>query len=369
MFDLNSCAKLLRMVQNESPSESPTIDSAPSDSPVNLKSLAGYLGLSQATVSVVMNGSPVADSIPQNTKDRVLAAVRRFNYRPNHVARSLRRQRSSTIGVVVPEVSEGYAALVMSGIEDHLLQSEYFYFVMSHHHKKDLLKGYAELFLKRSVDGLITLDTHCSERLPIPVVSVSGHGHVEGVTNVVLNHSHAAFLALQHLVHLGHRDIAFIKGQDFTSDTKPRWNAIVAAARKLKLRIDQKLVGRLEGESSSPEVGYRITKKILAACRPFTALFAFNDIAAIGAISALREAGLRIPHDISVVGFDDIQCATYQHPGLTTIRQPLRKMGEIAAQTTVRRIANRASAEYQKLIVVEPELVVRGSTGYCPPSG
>ena len=99
---------------------------------VGLKALAEHLGLSPATVSLVINRSPAADSIPQQTKERILAAARRLNYRPNFVARSLRKQRSLTIGVVVPEISEGYAALVMSGIEDHLLKEGYFYFVVSH---------------------------------------------------------------------------------------------------------------------------------------------------------------------------------------------------------------------------------------------
>ncbi|HTV60865.1 MAG TPA: LacI family DNA-binding transcriptional regulator [Verrucomicrobiae bacterium] len=339
---------------------------APPPGGISLKALAEYLGLSPATVSLVMNRSPVADSIPQATKDRILAAARECNYSPNHIARSLRKQRSLTVGVIVPEVSEGYAAMVMSGIEDFLLQAGYFYFVVSHRHKKDLLDEYSRLLLGRSVDGLIAVDTLCEQKMPIPVVSVSGHREVSGITNVVINHHRAAFLAVNHLAGLGHREVAFIKGQDFSSDTETRWNAIREACRKLKLRISPELTGQLEGESSSPEVGYRVTKQILGRGKAFTALFAFNDIAAIGAIAALREAGLSVPDDVSVVGFDDIQSAAYQNPPLTTVRQPLRKMGEMAAKILLRRIGASPENPYEKLFVLEPELVIRSSSGPCP---
>jgi LacI family transcriptional regulator len=121
-------------------------------------------------------------------------------------------------------------------------------------------------------------------------------------------------------------------------------------------------VGQLDGESPSPEVGYGVTRKLLAAGESFTALFAFNDISAIGAIRALREAGRRVPEDVSVVGFDDIQSAAFQNPGLTTVRQPLREMGVIAAETLLRRINAAAKTPYPKTITVEPELIVREST-------
>lgn len=327
----------------------------------SLKSVAEHLGLSPATVSLVMNRSPVADSIPQATKELVFATARKLNYRPNFMARSLRKQRSFTIGVMVPEVSEGYAALVMSGIEDHLLQEGYFYFVASHRHKPDLIDEYPTLLLERSVEGLIAADTLFDHDLPIPVVTVSGHREIKGITNIALDHKKAADLALQHLLELGHRRIAFIKGQVFSSDTEIRWKAICDAARKKGLNLNPRLIGQLEGDSPSPELGSVVMRKLLAANEPFTALFAFNDISAIGAISALREAGLRVPDDVSVVGFDDIQSAAFQNPPLTTVRQPLRKMGKTAAEVLLRRIANNASVSSP--ITIQPELVVRGTTG------
>lgn len=336
--------------------------------PLSLKELAERLALSPATVSLVLNNSPVANSIPQETKDRIFRAVRKYKYRPNFFARSLRARRSFTIGVIVPEVSDGYSASVMSGVEDHLLQEGYFYFVVSHRHRADLIDEYPRLFLERSVDGLIAVDTPWTLPLSIPVVTVSGHNQVKGVTNIVLDHTRAAEVALKHLSQLGHRQIAFIKGQEFSSDTDVRWTNIEKVAQNLGVPIVPSLISQLEGDSPSPQVGYKATQKILAAEKPFTALFAFNDISAMGAIRALREAKLRVPQDVSVVGFDDIQSAAYQNPALTTVRQPLREMGRIAAETLLERIRRSGQDAHRGEIVVEPKLIIRETTS-APPNG
>ena len=210
---------------------------------VTLKVLADHLGLSPATVSLVMNRAPVADSIPRATQERIFAAARDLNYRPSFTARFARTQRSFTVGVIVPEVSEGYAALVMSGIEDHLLKEGYFYFVASHRHREDLIDEYPQLLMGRSVDGLIAVDTPWHHQLPIPVVTVSGHNPASGVTNILLNHDRAAELALRHLQQLGHERIAIIKGQEFSSDTQVRWKSISEAAVRLGVRLSPKLTG------------------------------------------------------------------------------------------------------------------------------
>jgi len=165
---------------------------------VSLKVLADSLELSPATVSLVMNRSAVADSIPESTKERIFAAAGKFNYRPNFFARSLRAQRSFTIGVIVPEVSDGYASLVMSGIEDLLLREGYFYFVASHRHRIDLIDEYPRLLLGRSVDGLIAVDTPWThDDLPVPVVIISGHIERRGVVTKRERRSNRAGLRKQ----------------------------------------------------------------------------------------------------------------------------------------------------------------------------
>jgi LacI family transcriptional regulator len=271
------------------------------------------------------------------------------------------------VGVIVPEVSEGYATKLLSGIEDYLLREGYFYIVASHRHKPDLIDEYPRLLRERHIDGLIALDTPAADwELSMPVVRVSGKqsGRERGVTSILLDHDRAAGLALNHLVGLGHRRIALIKGQDFSSDTEIRWNAIQKAARKLGLNIASQLVTQLVGDEASPQLGHAVTRKLLANGARFTALFAFNDISAIGAIQAIKEHKLRVPEDISVIGFDDIQSAAFHSPGLTTIRQPLRQMGLIAAKTLLRKITGKGR-DLPSVIQVEPQLVVRGTTAQC----
>jgi DNA-binding LacI/PurR family transcriptional regulator len=332
---------------------------------VSLQALAQHLKLSPATVSVVINDSPVAKSIPEVTKARIMKAAQELNYLPNFFARSLAKQRSFTIGVLVPEISEGYAATVLSGIEDYLLKKGFFYFVASHHHRHALIERYIHMLTHRGVDAVIAVDTPLLHQLDVPVVTVSGHRRIKGVTNILLDHERAAGMALQHLYGLGHRNIAIIKGQSFSSDTKVRWDSIRATAQKLGLSIPAASVVSLEGESSSPEIGYTATAKLLARKKPFTALFTFNDVSAIGAINALRDAGLSVPEDVSVVGFDDIQSAAFQNPRLTTVRQPLRKMGELAAEVALERLRAKAGAASPSSMAVEPELIVRESTTTC----
>src|SRR6202008_3524823 len=152
------------------PSEGATESAGASPS---LKALAEHLGLSSATVSLVINRSPGAKSIPESTQERVRRAARELNYRPNLMARSLRQKRSFIIGVIVPEVSEGYAATVLSGIEDHLLQEGYFYFVVSHRHRRDLIEEYPSLLQQRAVEGIIAVDTHLTEPPSLPTVAIS----------------------------------------------------------------------------------------------------------------------------------------------------------------------------------------------------
>ncbi len=330
--------------------------------PVTLKFLAEKLDLSPATISLVINRAPAARSIPKATHDRVLAAAREYRYRPNTLARSLRQRRTFTVGVLVPEISEGYTSLVMAGIEDHLLQEGYLYFVASHRHQADLIEELPGVLLGRSVEGMIAVDTLVGEPQPVPVVAVSGHGGAEGVTNIALDHERAACLAIDHLFGLGHRRIAFIKGQAFSSDTEERWTAIRRAARERGIDVDPQLTGQLVGNSPSPELGEEVTRQILARHRPFTAVFTFNDISALGAIRALRATGRRVPEDVSVIGFDDIQLARFHNPGLTTVRQPLRHMGMVAAQTLLKRLTAPARAPYPRVITIEPELIVREST-------
>jgi LacI family transcriptional regulator len=330
---------------------------------ISLKELAAHLGLSPTSLSIVLNDAPAASGIPQETKDRIFEGAEKFNYRPNYFARSLRAQRSFTFGVIVPELSDGYSAMVLNGVEAALSKEGFFYLTASHLHREDLLEHHPKMLLERQVEGIIAVDTPIRFQTSLPVVTVSGHDKIKGVTNVILNHQHAAELGIGHLFTLGHRKIAFIKGQNFSSDTNVRWETIEQSAAKRGIKIDNSLVAQLEGDIPSPEIGYIAAQKILHAKKPFTALFAFNDISAIGAIRALQEFGLRVPEDVSVLGFDDIYAAAFHNPALTTIRQPLFEMGQLAAQTLLQSVSQaQPNGDFPPVISVEPKLVVRQST-------
>ncbi|MGD0736319.1 MAG: LacI family DNA-binding transcriptional regulator [Terracidiphilus sp.] len=331
--------------------------------PITLKELAAILDLSESTVSRCVNGAAVAHRIARETEERVLQAAALHNYSANTVARSLRKKKSLTIGVIVPEISEGYSTAVLSGIEDELLKEGYFYFVVSHRHRADLLEAYPRMMLARAVEGIIAVDTAIEEDLPVPVVAVSGHMRHKGVINIELDHKTAAHLALSHLKTLGHQRIAVIKGQAFSSDTNQRWHAIQEEAKNLQLALDPELVVQLKGPEPGPGPGIEVTRELLDTKVPFTAIFAFNDVTAIGAILALREASLSVPHDVSVLGFDDVLIATTNDPPLTTIHQPLTDMGKAAATTLLGLINGSMPHPQPPVITVYPSLIVRKSTG------
>lgn len=330
--------------------------------PINLKQLAAILKLSQTTVSLVLNDSPSAKSIPAHTRERVLQAARKFHYRPNYFARSLRKNCSMSIGVLAPDLSEGYFTMVMNGVEEYLLRAQYFYFTASHYWNHDLMLEYPRMLAERAVDGFLLLNTPSEIRSPLPTVAISAHNNSPGVTNIVLDHTKAAELALRHLYDLGHRKIAFMKGPNIIPDTEYRWRAILEVARQLNLKVQADHCIQLDADSWSPSVGSEPMRDLLACCRGFTAIFCFNDISAIGVIRAIYDAGLSVPDDISVIGFDDIMSAAYHKPSLTTVRQPLRDMGREGAQILLDMIANPDN-QFPEEIVMQPELIVRESTG------
>jgi DNA-binding LacI/PurR family transcriptional regulator len=331
---------------------------------VTLKVVALHVGLTPGTVSAVLNDAPSARSIPQETKNRIHAAAKELDYRPNFFARTLRNKRTYTIGVIAEEIGDSYGSLVISGIEQYLRTKDYFFLTVVHRHNPELLNRYSQLLLQRGVEGFITVDMQLSEAPLLPTVAVPGHKVLPGVTNIVLDHQHAARSALNHLLELGHRDIAFMKGQPFSSDSEYRWQAICQVAAELNIELRPELTVQIDIDDPTPQLGYPFAKQLLQRKVPFTALFAYNDISALGAIRAFQESGLRVPQDISVVGFDDIQGAAYSNPTLTTVRQPLAYMGRLAAETLLARI--EGTKEYQAEIPIEPELVVRQSTAAAP---
>jgi DNA-binding LacI/PurR family transcriptional regulator len=328
---------------------------------VTLKSVAAHVGLSPGTVSAVLNDAPSSKHIPKTTRERIIAAARKLDYRPNFFAQTLRKQRTFTLGVIAHEIGDGYSSSIIAGIEDGVRQRGYFFVTGVHRHDPELFEKYSRLLLQRGAEGIITVDFNLAHSLQVPAVAIPGHTENEGVTNIVLDHRHAAELAFKHLVELGHRKIAILRGHPESADSQCRWTAVQEVAQELGLELDPELVVQILSEESTPSLGYPYAQQLIARKRPFTALLAYNDISAIGAMRAFHEAGFRVPTDVSVVGFDDIPAAAFHYPSLTTVRQPLHRMGELAVETLVARLEG-TKEEMEREIAVQPEIVVREST-------
>lgn len=331
--------------------------------PVSLRVLGEYLDLSPATISLVLNDAPGVSAIPQATRDRVREAAARFHYRPSFTARSLRKRHSYSIGVLVPELSDSYTGQVLDGVEEALIEEGYFYLTASHRRNPELIEEYPQMLMERSVEGFIFIDTVLQQEQKLPAVAVAGHRELDGVTNVVLDQRRAAELTLRHLHQLGHKRIAFMRGGSHSSDADERWECLQQAAAELKIPVLPELTVQLRSRASGPELGFEPVCELLSRNASFTALVCYDDIAAIGAIRAIRDHRLRVPEDISVVGFDDVQSAAFHYPSLTTIRQPLRQMGMLAARTLLRRV--RGDQDVPRQLALLPELVIRESS--CPP--
>jgi DNA-binding LacI/PurR family transcriptional regulator len=332
---------------------------------VTLKFLGKQLSLSPTTISVVISDSPLASTIAEKTKRRIWEAVKQFNYRPNLFARYLHGKRTYCVAVLVPDIGDEFSSSLISGIEKSLAQQGYFYFVVSHRGAPELIDKSPDTLLDRGVEGMIFINTPLIRSLPVPVIAISDITEADGVSSIVIDNSRAANLALKHLTKLGHERIAFLRGPRGNGDSEDRWDCLQRAAKELKVHIDEKLTRELGrypecNKTTMSDLGYHAARELLSSSPEFTALVAFNDGSAIGAIRAFRDAGLKVPDDISVLGFDDIEQAAFNVPRLTTIRQPLMRMGELAASGLIKRIEQ---PEVQtEDVIVEPELVVREST-------
>jgi LacI family transcriptional regulator len=337
------------------------------EKPIGLRDLAAYLGLSRSTVSLVLNDSPVAQRLTPETRERVLRAAAELGYKANYFARMLNKKRSHMVGILSPDLVEDYDSEILNGIEHLLIERNYLYFVSSHHWDKALIRQRLEVFAERGAEGVILINTPIVTAPDLPLVSIGGLESDLPLTRIAVDNSHGVRLALEHLFSLGHRQIALFKGHTQSSDTESRWTAYMETAQALGLSFHEEHIVQLEridNRLNSIREGFIAGQQLLKARREFTALLAFNDLSAIGAIHAFRDAGRRVPEEISVIGFDDIYAANVVYPALTTVRQPLTEMGTLAASELLARIEDRNHEV--RLIMIEPELVIRQSTGACP---
>lgn len=341
-----------------------------------MRDVAQASGFSPATVSIVLNNAPLARYIAPATKKRIEDTAKRLGYRPNAMARFLRSKRSHTVGVMFFDITDPFCIPILRGIENALYSSNYVPIFADAHNQRNRFERYLEMLLEHHVEALILvanwlfvdiqiLADLSKRNIPAATIGWELPGHT--VSSVMVDNEAGGRLALEHLYQLGHRKIAFIRGPKMLIDTAPRWRGIQKFANAAGLEIDPALVAQLP-ESLDPnsgyENGYRLTEEWLDKKKKFTALLAFDDLTAFGAIRALNKAGLRLPDQCSVIGFDDVPLSTLTAPALTTIRQPLESMGNMAVNVIMEEIsANREKRDWniarQK---TAPELVIRDST-------
>ena len=334
---------------------------------ITLKKLAEHLGLSRTTISLIISDVPDANRFPEETRHRVRDAAKKLGYRPNYFARSLGSKRTYLIGVMAPDFGNGFESTVLSGFERRLLSTGYTSFISTHLWSPSLLQQHVETLCDRGVEGLLLINSTPAQPPGIPTVTICTDRSPIWSTRVSIDNAFGIGTAIDHLASLGHRDIAFIKGPKGSGDTEERWNAILVTCKRLDIRVDSRLTVQLERLEPTgtrhAEEGRMAAQTLLGRGKRFTAVVAFNDISALGAMTALREAGRNVPEDVSVVGFDDIEFASIAYPALTTVRQPLHEMGGTAAELLLRKLANEKDVEDVRVC---PSLIVRGSTAPSP---
>jgi len=347
---------------------------------VTLLDIARASGFSVSTVSIVLSEAPLSQNVAATTRAHIRAIAQQLGYHPDAYARSLRRRSTQTIGILAFDLSDPFCIPIMRGVQEGLHPTGYLPLLMDAQTERKLFDTYLNMILERRADGVIVLASWVFEEANllgdirknnVPILIVGRDLVARGITSILVDNEAGGALAMRHLVKLGHRRIAVIRGPQEMCDSEPRWVGIQNVAREAGLELDPKLVFELPGladPASGFEGGVRFAQKMLKSGRPFSAVLAFDDLTALGVVRGLAEAGLSVPQDCSVMGFDDVLPAEVATPAMTTIRQPLREMGLEAAERVLNAIKMAPGKEVRaQLHKTTPQLVVRMST--ASPSG
>ncbi len=344
---------------------------------VTMRDVAKASGFSPTTVSIALNDAPLARFLPEETKTKIRITAETLGYRPNPFARSLLNQKSQMIGLMVFDLMDPYCTRIVRGIESKLYESSYMPIFTDAHNDVDRFQQSLDMLLDRRVDALIILANWLAlkntvldrvEQREIPKVLIGSGLSGSSFSSVAFDNEKGAYLAARHLYEYGHREIAILRGPAKLWDTTARWKGIQSFAQEYGHEFSPDLIVDLpDSETSldSFEGGVAAVQSLLDSGKRFTAVMAFDDLNALGAIRALHRAGLRVPEDCSVIGFDDIPAASYCSPGLTTIRQPMERMGAEAVDIVFEHIRNGSGANtagQQIVRNINAEVVVREST-------
>ena len=343
---------------------------------VTILDVARKSGFSPSTVSIVLNEAPLSRYVAARTKEHIRKTAQTMGYRPDAFARSLRSRRSHTIGVMIFDISDPFCTLILRGIEQTLHPTRYLPIMMDAHNERKQFEGYLKMLLDRQVEGLIVVANWLfaetdlltdMEKHEIPTVVIGRDLTPSRISSVLVDNAVGAYAALDHLYQLGHRKIAFIRGPHSLHDSVNRWRGIEKFAAEHSLTLDPKLIRELPDlldANSGFDGGMELTAELVRSRRKFTALMAFDDLTALGALRALMQAGVRVPEDCSVIGFDGIPLAAFTTPAITTMCQPMEVMGRIGTEWVLKSLEkdeeNRPTAPVLKLL--PPSVVVRDST-------
>ena len=326
-----------------------------------MRDVAERAGLSVSTVSHVINNTR---AVSVESRQKVLEAMDELDYKPNALARSLRRRKTNTLGMIVPDSANPFFAEIARAIEDASFAQNYSVILCNSEGDLEKQQAYTDVLIENRVAGILFVAAGISTELvsdlgrrKVPLVVIDREVPGVDVDTVMTNHAQGGCLATQHLIDLGHRRIACIAGNSEVSPSAERLTGYRETLQKNAIAFDESLVVKGDFQYQS---GYEATNYLLALETPPTAVFACNDLMAVGSISAASALGIRVPDDLSVVGFDDVQLASYTNPSLTTVDQPKVKIGTLATQMLLERMKDLdATPRFERL---DTELRIRRST-------
>jgi len=328
--------------------------------PVTLKDIAKVAGVSCATVSRALSNHP---DINEETKKRIRKISQEMNYIPNPSARSLKGKNTNMIGLIIPDISNPFFAELALGVESFANENGYCVFLCNTDWKYEREKTYVDVLNVKRVDGIIissvteNADHHITSQAPVVYVT-EGPKH-EGVHYVGIDNKLGASMIVEYLIKLGHKDIVYIGGSEKTSTNRERYEGYKQSMEKYKLPFDSEKHVFNSLNSFSRENGYKAAMEMLIKRNIPTAVFAVNDIVALGVIQAIEDFGLSVPNDISVAGFDDISFSSMHRIKLTTVNQPKFEAGEICIDILLKLIKKQEVTE--KTNILHPKLVIRNT--------
>jgi LacI family transcriptional regulator len=324
-----------------------------------IRDVAKAAGVHPSTVSRVMNGN---SSISQETIKKVRLVIKELKYTPNALARSLKTNKLRTFGMLIPDIANPFYAGLARGVENAANEHGYNVILCNTDYSFEKEKTYLRLLEERRVEGLILASAKSQyksimelEKRKFPYMLLSRN--IKGLqrNSISINNIVGGFLATQYLIGLGHKKIGHITGPYNTTADLDRIKGYKKALHDYGIPFNMQYMGKGDFKNKG---GYYVMNNFLKLADPPTAVFTANDLLAVGSIEAIREQGYDVPHDFSIVGFDDIQLASYLSPPLTTIRQPMLEMGYLAIIKLLERIGNKVSHEN---IFIKPELIERKS--------